>query len=65
MTDKHIVETFRKLKEYCAKRDCPGCQFFYIKNKYCGYCQLEEIGWILSISPKYWNIEEIERIINE
>ena len=66
MTDKQIVETFRKLKEYCvSKRDCGGCRFFYIKNKSCGYCQLEEIAWICSISPKYWNIKEIERIITE
>lgn len=66
MTDRQILETFRNLKEYCAsKRDCGGCRFFYIKNGCCGYCQLEEIGWVLSINPKYWNIEEIERIINE
>ena len=66
MTDKQILETFRKLKEYCvSKRDCIGCQFLYMKNKNCGYCQLEELGWILSITPKHWDMKEIERIINE
>ncbi len=65
MTDKQLVETFRKLKEYCvSKNNCIGCRFSYMKNKYCGYCQLEEIGQIFSISPKHWDMEEIERIIN-
>lgn len=66
MTNKQIIETFRKLKEYCkSKNECIGCRFLYMKNKYCGYCQLEEIGWIFSISPKHWDMGEIERIINE
>ena len=66
MTDKQIIETFRKLKEYCvSRRDCGGCRFFYIKDKSRGYCQLEEFGWIFSISPKYWDMDDLERIINE
>ena len=66
MTDKQIVETFRNLQEYCAsKRDCEDCRFFYLKNGCCGYCQLEEIAWMLAVRPEYWDIGEIERIIND
>lgn len=66
MTDKQILETFKNIKEYCAsRRDCGGCRFLYIKNKSCGYCQLEEIGWIFSMCPKHWDLEKIERLINE
>ena len=66
MTDKQILETFRSLKEHCkSKKDCETCRFYYTTNESCGHCQLEEIGWMLAISPKYWNIEEIEWIMDK
>lgn len=65
MVNNQIVETFRNLKKHClSKKDCETCQFYYIKNECSGHCQLEELGCTLAISPRYWNIDEIKKIIN-
>ena len=68
MTDKELIDMFTDLKIHCRKSDCNMCRFC-IKSKdgivRYNKCQLEELGWVLSSMPMYWNIEEIKRIIHE
>ena len=68
MTDKQIIETLRNIKEHCNKRgNCKSCQFdgeykFTTEAR----CVLTVISHYLgSVSPYEWDMEKIERIIND
>lgn len=67
MTDKQIVETLKNIKEHCNSKsivECTSCKFAYLDDIDCK-CQLKEIIKELLCYPDSWNIEKIERIINE
>ena len=61
MTDKQIIETLRNIKKYCKEDTCEGCKF----NTSYRECQIQNIIHLLNGDPAYWEIEKIERIINE
>lgn len=67
MNDKQIIETLRGIKAHCATGDyfdlCQRCRF-HLKNKI-HYCQLMWLLGAMANEPKKWNMEKIERIINE
>lgn len=58
MTDKQIIETFRKIKEYCTDRECYNCKF---DSDY--ECQIIKLKNQLDGLPYEWNMKAIERII--
>jgi hypothetical protein len=61
MTDKQIIETLENIKHFCNVTDHQSCRFNYENG-----CQLIDIVRVLGLStPNSWNLEEIERIINE
>ena len=59
MTDKQFIEMLKNIKEYCKKTSCIDCQF----NE--GHCAIQKLAFELRFAPLFWNIEEIERIIND
>lgn len=62
MTDKQIIETLRNIKEHCKKQGI-GCGYcMFLKE---GYCQTQELSCLLCEAPAEWDMEKIERIINE
>jgi len=63
MTDKQIIETLRNIKEYCENRqfDCINCRFRRDGEN----CQIASLSLRLNGPPICWNMEQIERIINE
>ena len=64
MTDKQIIETLAELKSFCLSYSpcyCSLCKF-YVKDR---GCQISETANLLSVPPARWDMEEIERIINE
>ena len=67
MTDKQIIKTFRNISKYCDKTECVNC--FFLKErqmKKTTFCQIRGLALYLSDStPNCWEMEEIERIINE
>ena len=64
MTDKQIIKTLQSIKELCAfHRKCDSCRF-YLRDYYTE-CQLIELINLLGNAPQHWDMEEIERIINE
>ena len=67
MTDKQIIETLRNIKEYCGdSKVCNGCHFGdYRKCNGELSCQINELFKRLAILPSAWDMEEIERIIND
>ena len=68
MTDKEFINALNDIKIYCRKSECSGCRFC-IKSKdgsvRYNKCQIEELGWVLASMPRYWNTEEIKRIVYE
>lgn len=65
MTDKEIIETLQGIKAHCTTGNyfdlCQRCRFHYENG-----CQLINIARVLGLStPNSWNLEKIERIINE
>lgn len=76
MTDKQIIETLRNLQKHCASfgedranyvyLHCEHCTEFHLQNKPSEYqCRLKKFFNELAARPFYWDIEKIERIINE
>lgn len=67
MTDKQIIETFRNIRNHCEKVGCIGCCFAKGKMMHNRtFCQIRGLAFSLSeITPDSWDMEEIERIINE
>ena len=60
MTDKQLIETFRNIKEYCTGRECDNCKFDLDYE-----CQIIILKNQLDGLPYEWDMEAIERIINE
>ena len=66
MTDKQLIKTLWNIKEYCFEhivtgycdKDCIFCQH--------GDCLIEKLsGELYAELPYAWDIDRIERIINE
>lgn len=69
MTDKQIVETLVNVKEYCRKEryvfpNCRGCRFIK-EEDFRLECGIKILFLELATEPDLWDMEEIERIINE
>lgn len=66
MTDEKVIEWLKKIKESCQKlrdsKGCLQCKFFHFRNGR-PYCQFRMLADRLSLSPKNWDMDEIERII--
>lgn len=67
MTDKQIIETLVRIKEYCRKcKTCKECKFLIDKDeKGDGNCQIQNIFYELDGFPSQWDMEELERIIKQ
>ena len=66
MTDKRIIETFKNIKDYCDSQpiNCIGCRFqIYYEEEMT--CQILALMHEFETTPCGWEIEKIERIINE
>lgn len=62
MTDKDLINILKGIKRYCNRTHCDNCKFQTVTDD----CQIREIVAELNFSMPYdWDIEEIERIINE
>lgn len=62
MTDKQIINTLRNIQNYCEKRGIGCIDCVFDKGS---YCQIYDIVHQLRCAPYEWDIETIERIINE
>ena len=61
MTDKQLIDTLENIKHFCKITDHQNCRFHYEDG-----CQLIDIARVLGITtPNNWNLEQIERIIND
>lgn len=68
MTDKQFIETLRNIQNYCKGRFCGVCKFSddsKVERNRDQCCVLKNMACALSMSPVFWDIEEIERIIND
>ena len=79
MTDKQLIETLRNIKEHCSKQievigyypttkihSCNECKFLRASaSKRGNICQLTKLIGNLAREPRYWDMDAIERIINE
>jgi hypothetical protein len=64
MTDKQIIETLEHIKGICTlQTSCNPCRFH--SDNIDIYCQIIDLIHVLGTSPQFWDMEEIERIINE
>ena len=69
MTDKQLIETLRNIKKRC--KVCTDCEFelggeinwhgYGVSNR----CQIHLLAKELSGVPEGWDMEKIERIIND
>lgn len=64
MNDKQIINTLRNIKEHCIYSYCTECRFFG-KDTVGDICAVETLFLNLADYPKRWDMEKIERIINE
>ena len=62
MTDKQIINTLRNIQKYCEKRGATCTDCIFDKGH---YCKIQKIGQQLNDAPYEWDMEEIERIIND
>ena len=71
MTDKQIVETLRNIQNNCKQYGAGACGYCLFGGEYETSdgerrgCQIRALANLLWHSPCYWDMEEIERIINE
>ena len=68
MTDKQFIETLRNIKNYCKDRFYNECKFFDepdVEKQLSQYCVLRNMGFIFSMSPEFWDINEIESLLKE
>lgn len=64
MNDKQIIKTLDHIKGLCASHtSCTLCRF-YLDNIGTN-CQIAELINILDTLPTNWDMDAIERIINE
>lgn len=66
MNAKQIIETLKNIQKHCdSKETCSGCVFDVNRIITGSRCQLAAIAEGLDKTPNYWDLEEIERLINE
>jgi len=64
MTDKQIIETLDHIKGFCTLHtSCNSCRF-NSDNIYTS-CQIINLIHMLGSAPQHWDMDAIERIINE
>lgn len=63
MTDKQIINTLRNIQNCCDYPNCVGCYFDSKDDN--TRCILKVIFLELATYPDLWDMEEIERIIND
>ena len=65
MTDKQIIKALEHIRGLCRlhKNSCNSCRFYSDNND--TYCQILDLIHVLDTTPEEWDMEEIERIINE
>ena len=66
MTDKSFIEILKENKEYCIehKTSCLNCKYLRDYGTYYECCQIEFFDRLTTM-PRYWDIEEIERLLKE
>lgn len=69
MTDKQIIETLKNLKKHCehhCSMFCHHCCFFIEdENLEIKRCQIKWFVGNLTREPMLWDMEKLERIIND
>ena len=64
MTDRQIIEALDHIKGLCTLHtNCNCCRFHW--GNIDTHCQIIDLIHILSTSPQFWDMDAIERIINE
>ena len=63
MTDEQIIEILQNIQRNCEDNCCDYCEFYLGGED--SECQIGKLVNELSRCPKYWNIDEIERIIKQ
>ena len=65
--DVMLTETLRNISKYCSnRRDCFDCMFFDYGISFNGQnCRIKQLSRELTASPEQWDMEKLERIINE
>ena len=64
MTDKQIIKTLENIKDFCTLHtSCNPCRFH--SDNIDTYCQILDLIHVLDTTPEEWDMEEIERILNE
>jgi len=65
MTSKQLIETIRNIKDECRKHgDCTECIFAKVTGH--NNCQIMELLKILNDDvPSVWDMDSIEKTINE
>lgn len=65
-----IINTLETISKYCNDREgCEGCKFQIkelnmVYGEMSSYCQLKELGRMLSHMPCAWDIDEIANIMD-
>ena len=67
MNDKKLTDTLRNIKEYCEScDDCIQCMFYDGEATFNRtICRMVALIISLDKKPSNWDMEKIERIINE
>ena len=67
MTNNQIIKTLENIKEHCL--ECPNCNLCRFSNKksvcYDCCCQIDALALLLTGKPAFWDIDLLERILNE
>ena len=61
ITDRQIIKTLYHIKGLCTLQTNCNCCRFHSGN----YCKIIDLIHSLGAAPQHWDMEEIERIINE
>ena len=62
MTDKQIINTLKNIQDNCKYSLCNWCRF---NDEDGQICTIKMLFLELARYPDSWNMEEIERIIND
>lgn len=68
MNDKQIIETLRNIKNMCEEESCANCDFNNGHAPHglaCASCKLRFLAQELDTIPCNWDMDAIERIIND